>query len=111
MSDPQVRRWLADCVLRLRVANPPGPTLVVLQGAATALAADVGFALSAARRARSGYVLVGGELPQAGLAEWPDAPVMVLNADGEAARVALLRGWETIVGHPPAVLRGIASRP
>ena len=106
LADTAVRQWLADAAMALRLANPPAPTLVVLQGAACQRAPDLAVALRGARRTCSGYVLIGGSEPQG--PGWPDAPVMAVNPlDAAGSR---RRGWEVLDGHPPAVVAELAAR-
>lgn len=107
-ADQQVRQWLANAGLTLRVANPPAPTLVVLQGTACLRAPDLAVALRGARRRRSGYVLIAGPEPPRTKAEWPDAPVIVINPlDEDAAR---RRGYRIRIGHPASELAAILSQ-
>lgn len=106
--------WVAHIALNLTQAQPIKPILLVAHGAAGQLLPAIGFAQKASRRPVAGYVVIDGQLPKVGAADWPDAPVTFIrtnNANDAAssgsgtlpmagevepqdpARVAELRGW------------------
>lgn len=119
--------WVAHIALNLTQAQPTKPILLVAHGAAGQLLPAIGFAQKASRRPVAGYVVIDGQLPKVGAADWPDAPVTFIRtpADsdtksvtagtlpvaGEAepqdpARVAELRGWTVYSNTDPVeVLR------
>jgi len=101
--------WVAHNAIALSDAQPPKPVLLVASGAAGSLLPALGFSQRASRRPVAGYVVVDGELPKAGAADWPDAPVTYITSangggDGDAAaREAELRGW-TVVNNNEAAM-------
>ena len=121
--------WVAHIALNLTQAQPTKPILLVAHGAAGRLLPAIGFAQKASRRPVAGYVVVDGDLPKVGAADWPDAPVSYIRSiegavqqsatsgtlpvAGEAepqdpARVAELRGWTVYQDADPVeVLREI----
>lgn len=105
-----IRHWLAQTALHLRQSLMPQPTLLVLGGTATAQAPALGFAMQAARRAISGYVLIGG-LPDAGTVEWPNAPVVLVSNDVDLQSKAQRRGYEILGGFAPQRVVEVAQRP
>lgn len=101
--------WVAHCALDL--ATEPGrpPVLLVAAGAAGRMMAALGFAQKASRRRVVGYVIVDGELPKAGVQDWPDAPVTYIGA--REAHLAELRGWEVLDGNDlGGQLRAVAAQ-
>lgn len=121
--------WVAHIALNLTQAQPTKPILLVAHGVAGQLLPAIGFAQKASRRPVAGYVVVDGDLPKVGAADWPDAPVSYIRTtDGAAAaeaaaktlpvagqeqpqdpaRVAELRGWTVYDDADPVeVLREI----
>lgn len=122
--------WVAHIALNLTQAQPVKPILLVAHGAAGQLLPAIGFAQKASRRPVAGYVVVDGQLPKVGAADWPDAPVTFIRtavtSDGDGAqpsidgtlpiagdtvpqdpaRVAELRGWTVYIDVDPVeVLR------
>lgn len=95
----QRAHWVATLAVSMSAAAISAPVILVLLGAAGALAPAVGFSQRAARRLVSGYVLVDAEVPTIGGAhqDWPDAPVSYLySPQAHALNVnqARLRGWD-----------------
>lgn len=88
--------WVAHCALEL--ATDPGrpPVLLVAFGGAGRMLTALGFAQKASRRRVVGYVIVDGDLPKPGVADWPDAPVTYVGSREAAA--ASLRGWDLLDG-------------
>lgn len=119
--------WVAHIALNLTQAQPVKPILLVAHGVAGQLLPAIGFAQKASRRPVAGYVVIDGELPKVGAADWPDAPVNFirtsagiadaassslpladLNQPQDPARVAELRGWTVYDNADPVeVLREI----
>ncbi|MEI2785443.1 MAG: hypothetical protein V9E82_07055 [Candidatus Nanopelagicales bacterium] len=100
--------YVAHCALEL--AQDPGrpPVVLVVYGGAGRMLAAIGFSQRASRRRVLGYVFVDAELPKAGVADWPDAPVTYIGA--REAVVAGLRGWDVLPGDDVAAeLRSVAA--
>jgi hypothetical protein len=100
--------YVAHCALDL--AHPPNrpPALLVAPGDAGRMLPALGFSQKAARRRIVGYVLVDGELPKAGVTDWPDAPVTYVGT--RESSLAELRGWDVSTEEPAAAIRAIAER-
>lgn len=82
--------------------------MLVVYGGAGRMLAAIGFSQRASRRRVLGYVFVDAELPKAGVADWPDAPVTYIGA--REAVVAGLRGWDVLPGDDVAAeLRSVAA--
>jgi hypothetical protein len=90
--------WVGHLAVALTASGASEPLLLVLDGAAGALAPALGFAQKAARRSVGGYVLVDAALPSADArtADWPDAPVHYVASPAAHpldVNQARLRGW------------------
>lgn len=93
--------WIAHNAMTLTAAQPERPVLLVANGPAGSLLRALGFSQKASRRPVSGYIVVDGDLPKAGSADWPDAPVTYVVTDEgrksstieDNAHQAALRGW------------------
>lgn len=88
--------WVAHNAMTLTAAQPEKPIMLVAFGASGQLLAALGFSQKASRRPVASYVVVNGTIPKPGSADWPDAPVTFVCANGhesEHARLAELRGW------------------
>lgn len=100
--------WVAHCALDLAQERDRPPALLVAQGGAGRMLAALGFSQKASRRMVVGYVLLDGELPKAGVQDWPDAPVTYIGS--RESRLADLRGWEVLPGEDPAAdIRRVAA--
>lgn len=88
--------WVAHCALELATDVGRPPVLLVAHGEAGRMLTALGFAQKASRRRVVGYVLVDADLPKAGVADWPDAPVTYIGS--REARAAELRGWDLMTG-------------
>lgn len=101
--------WVAHCALELATDVGRPPVLLVAHGGAGRMLTALGFAQKASRRRVVGYVLVDGELPKAGVQDWPDAPVTYIG--GHDAHAAELRGWDLLDGGDLAAdLRAVADQ-
>ena len=104
--------WVAHSAMTLTAAQPQRPVLLVASGAAGSLLPALGFSQKASRRPVAGYVVIDGDLPKAGAADWPDAPVTYIAASAadQNLRTAELRGWTVETNPEPSqVLRSIAA--
>lgn len=101
--------WVAHCALELAAKRDRPPALLVAYGGAGRMLAALGFSQRASRRRIVGYVIVDGELPRAGVTDWPDAPVTYIGA--RESHLAELRGWELLPGEElGADIRQVASQ-
>lgn len=88
--------WVAHIAMNLGEAQPERPILLVAYGAGGPMLPALGFSQKASRRPVAGYVVVDDELPRAGSADWPDAPITYIRTSDEFrdhAHQAELRGW------------------
>ncbi len=100
--------WVAHCALQLAAEQVRTPALLVAHGEAGKLLTALGFSQRASRRRVVGYVIVDGELPKAGVTDWPDAPVTYIGS--RQSRLAGLRGWELLPGDDVAAeIRQVAA--
>lgn len=101
--------WVAHCALTLAAKRDRPPALLVAYGGAGRMLAALGFAQRASRRRIVGYVIVDGELPRAGVTDWPDAPVTYIGT--RESHMAELRGWELLPGSDlGAEIRQVAAQ-
>jgi len=101
--------WVAHCALELATQVGRPPVLLVAHGGAGRMLTALGFAQKASRRRVVGYVLVDAELPKAGVADWPDAPVTYIGT--REAHAAELRGWDVVTdGDLAATLRIVTDQ-
>lgn len=99
--------WVAHCALELAQGSRQ-PELLVAYGGAGRMLAALGFSQRASRRRVVGYVLVDGELPRAGVPDWPDAPVTYIGT--RESHLAELRGWDLLPGEDLAAdIRQVAA--
>ncbi len=98
-ADDWVARTSAALHARVLSGGVPGPYVVIARGTAASDVPALAFALRAARRPASRYVLVEPALAvDRQWVDWPDAPVTVVTCSDDVARGARLRGWQVVSG-------------
>ena len=100
-SQLPLQTWIAAVSLGISRSGPAfdGVHLVAIGAAADRLP-PIGFAQRAARRTVHSYICIDS-LPAGQFVDWPDAPVVLIQASPlatvDAANLARLRGWEVVM--------------
>lgn len=88
--------------------DPEPPLIVIAHGSSCGLLPAVALAQRTAHRRVGAYVVVDPVAP-ASTDTWPDAPVHVITADAQIARMAGLRGWSVSDDDVVTLIRRISS--